>query len=283
MSDTNTTGTPEPPRITFSASWAFAAAFLALIVVIAAAIMLSRDSGSDDAREPAAAPPETGEAAGGFYSSYTDLWGNVILRPVNPEGEPHDHNPSRDWEAGQPITAPVGIEWQLTAYGSLPFSGDGPYQVGDCRAKGYSRTPQGAALAVVHLQKRAAWCDSSLVGGLADEQLVSLDVRNRPQPLPDARREELVTGSRTHAAQIEAEGASRQAVAQHLNFKTDAFRVERFDRNRAAIDVAFRTHSDRWATYRLHVVWHDGDWKYLIDEGEVLEPVSPLGEGWVHW
>ncbi|MCW4353410.1 hypothetical protein ONR57_08885 [Hoyosella sp. YIM 151337] len=283
MSDTNTTGTPQPPRITFSVSWAFAAAFIALIVVIAVAIMLSRDSGRDDAREPAAAPPETGEAVSGFYSSFTDLWGNVILRPVNPEGEPHDLNPSRDWEAGQPITAPVGIEWQLTAYGSLPFSGDGPYQVGDCRAKGYSRTPQGAALAAVQLRARSNWCDSSSGAGLIDEQLVTLDLRNRVQPVEDSVRAHVIAGWRQHAAELDAEGVTRSQAAQYVNYKYDAFRVERFDRNRAAIDVAGRLSDHQWLVARLHVVWHDGDWKYIPDAVERLQDLNALGEGWVQW
>ncbi|MBB3040088.1 hypothetical protein [Hoyosella altamirensis] len=282
MSGNNTGTTPPTPRITFSAAWAGAAAFLAIILVIAVTIMISRNTGGNEETKPAP-PPETGQPVGGFHSSITDVWGNVILRPVNPEGEPLNPNPSRDWEAGHPITAPVAIEWQLTAYGALPFSGDGPYEVADCRAKGYSRTPQGAALAAVQLRARASWCDSDSGEGLIDEQLVTLDARNRVQPLEDLVRARVIQGWREHATSLEAEGVTRSQAAQYVNYKYDAFRIESFDRNRAAIDVATRLSDHQWSVARLHVVWHEGDWKYIPDAGEKQNHLNALPEGWVQW
>lgn len=184
----------------------------------------------------------------------TDLFGNRLEVPAQSAGVVVPQNAAaRPDPAGTDylITAPTGLRWQRIWGGAAApvSSSDGPTQIIDGIATGFSHTPQGAALAAADALARAlaapegTWqqvVQNRFYGG--GQQLLDRFARSRSST-PDAARYVTVP----------------DGVRVLPGYRPDL----------AVIEFAL-TARDGYATSAWPMVWHDGDWKVRIDDIETL-------------
>lgn len=177
-----------------------------------------------------------GEAAAGAPA--------VAGEPALPEQDPSGQRTREDadWLTG----APAGLVWRSVGGLALPFgSADGPRDV-DAEAgtaKGYSQTPQGAALAAYQIGSRIALGPSAALAAVVDEQTVF-----------DAAA----------AADVKANRGDPDPAALDGTSHPSAFKVLAFLPSQATVQYAMpNPMNGSYNSYQFTVVWVDGDWKLV--------------------
>ncbi|WP_415977433.1 hypothetical protein [Rhodococcus sp. 077-4] len=249
---------------------------LAVIALVVVMFVTGRDD-HDGTAAPAApvttappAPSTTGAAPGGsgFGVSIADPFGREIAVPLDPQGQilpQSDPGERPPFDKNTPVPAPLGVKWQTIGSTAAPFStSDGPTRIDGRYATGYSRTPQGAAL--------AGW------------QIMARMLRSG-----DDTRE----GYRNHA--VGPPGVidtmlAKLAASDDPNFTTnklmffpEAFRITSYSGDFAVIQYATPRGNNQWALFQQSTTWADGDWKITAtDTKPVLPEISSL-VGWTRW
>jgi hypothetical protein len=260
--------TPQPQR----KGWLLPAALLiaALLVAgIAAYFLTASPAGGSPGGQ--AAPHSQGDGIReGLGIPDMDRYGRRIEVPDNPEGQPLGQRRADQAPAGAVPAKPDGLMWQRTRYSPLPFSPqDGPSEIGQCRAAGYSHTPPGAAIASMHLGTRAALCDEEDLDRFLADQVVGTD--EEIASIRDQNRTLAQTGTSF------ADAVSNAPAP-------DAVRIRSYAPDFAVVEWAQRDEGgSSWTVSSIAVAWRDGDWKFVA--GRMFERfrVTALTSGWVAW
>jgi hypothetical protein len=245
--------------------------FLALVVIGAFTWTLTYDphnAHTDTAATPtstesdATAPSRTSEpATPSTEPPTTDLFGNRLEVPAPSAGAVVAQTPAgRSDPAGTDYltAAPAGLRWQRIWDGAAApiSSSDGPTQITDGIATGFSQTPQGAALAAADALARAL---------AAPEETWQQVVRHRfyggGQPLLD----------RFARSRADTPEAARYVTVP------DGVRIRPgYQADLAVVEFALETR-DGYAVSTWPMVWIDGDWKVRVDNIEALwDPATPV-------
>lgn len=257
---------------TTGATAAVVCVILAVIVIAAVGIAVTRDDDPARSSPPASSVPVTTPAAepgkdAAFGVPSSDLFGRVVAHPVNPRGQalPQVTVDRPVFAAGGEVAKPEGVMWQQTGPFVLPFStSDGPARVDGPLVAGYTRTPQGAALAAWQMSMRL----------VIDPE--SLDAVFENQIEPSTR------GSKALWAPKKWLDWS-QYPAQ---YRPDAFRIAGWDADSsfAVVEYAARDKTAAsWFTMRFEVVWHDGDWKLRRPTTSIPPQTITTLAGWTQW
>lgn len=197
-----------------------------------------------------------GDTEGGAATGQPAVAGEPALPEQDPRGQRTRED--ADWLTG----APAGLVWHSVGGLALPFgSADGPRDI-DAEAgtaKGYSQTPQGAALAAYQIGSRIALGPSAALAAVVDEQTVfdaaaSADVKaNRGDPEPAA-----------------LDGTSHPS----------AFKVLAFLPSQATVQYAMpNPMNGSYNSYQFTVVWVDGDWKLVAPNDTASAKALPGIDG----
>jgi hypothetical protein len=229
--------------------------------------------------ERGSAGPQTVSApaifpADAFEAPAADIFGRRVDIPKVPSGQSLPQDASQQKKASDPdwlTAAPAGTQglggWQRVYGVSVPFStSDGPSRMEDGLALGYSRTPQGAALAMMQIYYRT-------FARPADDK-----IRDRQMVLTP---EDKVT-----VAQRKAEGKLPEQLPESATkyiVATDAFRILSFSPDAALVGVAGRGPASTWLAQQAQMVWVNGDWRLKGDAANrKQETITSLG-GWTRW
>ncbi|MBM4479804.1 hypothetical protein MWT96_24875 (plasmid) [Prescottella equi] len=255
-------------------AWAFCAV-LAVVVAAAVVIAVTRDNDSGNTAGPQTSVPSTtapAPAAPGtqFGVPSSDIFGRVVAQPVNPRGEALPQAPAdrSQFRQGDPVAAPDGMMWQQVGPFVLPFSTSaGPARIDGPIARGYTQTPQGAAL--------AAWQASWRIN--IDPESLDAVFDNQIEPSTRGNK---------------ALWAPKQWLdwSQYpQQYRPDAFRVTGWsdDNSYAVIEYALRDMrtgtQTGWFTARFEVVWQDGDWKLRRPSTQLPPQNLTSLAGWTQW
>ena len=134
-----------------------------VVIAIVGAIVFIIPKMNDDTTPTTALPPTTQpeptDASGsgsngqrGFGTPVVDILGRKVTVPNNPIGQPLPQSPPEPriecTPTNTPVTSPTGVQiQQTTAVPMLVSTTDGPDAISGNVLTGYSRSPQGAALA----------------------------------------------------------------------------------------------------------------------------------------
>ncbi|MEZ2190481.1 hypothetical protein [Corynebacterium sp. CCM 9204] len=202
-----------------------------------------------------------------------DVDGTTVYYPSNPAGDIF----TDDGEALTPddenwLTAAPAVEWQRlkenpasdTAW-DFPFSAsDGPWQVTDGIAHGFSQTPQGAALAIWHIYQ-------GVNRGGVD---AARTARTFIPPSTDPARLDAVI----------ADPSLIPNTPDHSAAIPIAYKVESFDGETASIAFATARDGDVVSVVTMTVRWIDGDWhqddQFIRNLG--LSHIDKI-EDWARW
>lgn len=259
MSD-NDTDTTNSRRWNRPIVW-IALALVGVAIVVAVGYAGSRLDSADDAAPPPPPPPvstpavPSGDPGQDYLGNDVDVLGRGMRIPADPNGHVLDQGAKTSpAQLTSPLRAPQGLEWQKVYGVPMPFStSDGPTAISpDGVPSGFSRTPQGAALASLQILLRATFgphnvrqavVDSSVVGP-ADLKQQMLAVTNDPQ---------------------------FQTMPAAVQITPD-----RYTENAASIRWAFgpfpapeefpTTNGTVYGGGHMPVVWDDGRWKLRITE-----------------
>ncbi|MEU2004658.1 hypothetical protein ACH47B_27020 [Rhodococcus sp. NPDC019627] len=262
--------------------WMIGGAFALVVVLVAAAFAWFAGSDATESTPPVAAPrsPEPSaqgnNGATGFGDPTTDLAGRKVMIPNNPAGmilPQRDPGPRTECSTDQPTTSPGGVMIQRTFNVATLFSEtDGPTTLDGNVISGYSRTPQGAALAGWNVIAR------SYVGGQ-----VSVDsIRQMSVPSPEL--DALLDNP-------DREGADPKNL-QSLQ-APDAFRVLSCDPDFVSVEWGMKRTVDEngalpspiWKGIRTNLLWRDGDWRAQFNRESISagQTYSGLDGTWTRW
>ncbi|MGI5219467.1 hypothetical protein [Nocardia sp. CA-290969] len=246
--------------------------FLALVVVGAFTWTLTYDdphkTRTDTASTPtehdATAPASSGSPEPATPSTEpptTDLFGNRLEVPAHSAGVVVAQTPAaRPDPVGTDYltAAPAGLRWQRIWGGAAApiSSSDGPAQIINGIATGFSRTPQGAALAAADALARALAAPEGTW-----QQVVAERFFGGGQPLLDRF-------ARSRAGTPEAAGyvTVPDGVRVRPGYQPDL----------AVVEFALEGR-DGYAVSTWPMVWVDGDWKVRVDNLEILwGPTAPV-------
>jgi hypothetical protein len=266
--------------------WWIGAVFTAVVVLVAAgfAWFAGDDDGEPNTTAPAAAPTTAPATApsnngrSGFADPVTDLLGRKVMIPNNPAGEvlPQQDPAARigcDPVRGVPSPESVMIQRNFDSP-HLFSTSDGPTRIDGDLLRGYTRTPQGAALAGWNTWERLQVGGETARRVLADQVVMTDEQRTKVDEVPALGGPEL------------RQSARQAAMAP------EAFRVLSCDAEYVSVEYAVAKMGDengpylnrQWLGYRFTMLWRDGDWK-LQPAGSTLAPAPylTLGEGWTTW
>ncbi|MGB7363137.1 MAG: hypothetical protein WA931_08885 [Rhodococcus sp. (in: high G+C Gram-positive bacteria)] len=255
---------------------AAAVGFIVLVVVLVTIVLVrSGDSGDTP---PAAAPPVTAAPSsvpatpgveGGFRPSIADPFGREITVPVDEQGQVLPQTDAGDRPAfvkDVPVPAPAGIMWQRIGATVAPFStSDGPTRIDGRLAYGFTRTPQGAALAGWQIAAR------TLRSGADVRQVYERQVVADPGV------------AESKLAQLAAAGQSDFQLGRAWVFP-QAFKVTAFSDSFAVVQYATPIPgTGQWDVQQSSLTWTADGWKVRLSAVEVqLGRISTLN-GWTRW
>ena len=255
---------------------------LIALIVLVAAVFVATSPGDDAAVEQAApatpAPVESLENNGstGFGPPSSDLLGRKVMIPNNPAGQAllqQDPGPRAGCDDIDNLVSPAGMMIQHTFGTPNLFStSDGPRRVDGVLAEGYSRTPQGAALAAYNIWQRAN------LGG--DVALTVI----KNQGVTDPATLQSVEDKGIANSDWSAEDRRKVPAAE-------AFRILSCDDDFVVTEFATRIFGDetgrftepRWVTFRFNMAWSDGDWKMQLLKGAASASKVDSLAGWTQW
>ncbi|MCX4098335.1 hypothetical protein [Nocardia sp. alder85J] len=234
------------------------AVLILLLAAVTSTIGARHDTG------PAVVSPVTGSAPTvsfvpgarpGFGLPTTDGFGTRLDTPVDPQGIvlPQDPGQRPDPVLGPFYlrAAPAGMVWERGwGTAALPFSiSDGPRQVRDGVASGFSDTPQGAGLAAWDAFARALAAPEGMW-----QQVVAQRFTDGGEPLVD----------RFAASRADNPDTGRNLVVPagfriHPDYRPDF----------AVVDIAVRTPS-AIAYSSWPMAWTGGDWRVRVDDIDAL-------------
>lgn len=235
---------------------------------------------SSTASEPSE-KPEPSALAGKTYATdmdpaerrTADVDGTTVYYPADPAGDVfEDDGGALTPEDESWLTAAPKVEWQRlkenratdTAW-DFPFSAsDGPWQVTDGVAHGFSRTPQGAALAAWHVFQGVNR------GGIDA-------VRTARTFLPPS----------TDPARLDAAIADPSIIPETPDYSAPipvAYKVDTFTDGLAVITFATARDGDVVSVVTMVVEWIDGDWH---QSDQFIRSLSLIDadriEDWARW
>ncbi|GAC85211.1 hypothetical protein GP2_031_00230 [Gordonia paraffinivorans NBRC 108238] len=169
--------------------WATSVVVIVVVTSIAGVALLSDDE--DNSQPRVAVPPPVSQEpseplpdGGPYTGSDVDVIGRGMRVPADPNGHVLEQTVrTSSPRLTQPISAPQGLEWQKVYGVPMPFStSDGPTTISaEGVPSGFSRTPQGAALATLQIlmritygprEVRQAVLDSSVIGSAELKNIV---------------------------------------------------------------------------------------------------------------
>ncbi|OZC83409.1 hypothetical protein CH282_15725 [Rhodococcus sp. 06-418-1B] len=266
---------------------------LAVVVVVAivgAIVFVIPNLREDDrpqATEPApstttapTAPTESELNTGalGFGRPDADLSGRTVMNPTNPAGWPL---PQSDpigprvecTNDGRQVTSPEEMMIQHNfGVATLYSKTDGPSYIDGLVLAGYSRTPQGAALAAANFLPRA------LAGGEVAVEASDKLLLDRAQPVGPTEKES------EESASVNTDTVALRAP---MGFKilscTDSFTVVELAMIRDVDDNGKRMHTPAYMGLRMNMVWDQGTWKAREATGPAsFGPYDSL-DGFTRW
>ncbi|RRQ26152.1 hypothetical protein DK926_19325 [Rhodococcus sp. Eu-32] len=254
----------------------FSAAVVVLVVVLVTIIVI-RGRGEDT---PTATPPSIPEATstttapqpdpgsvGGFGPSIADPFGREISVPANEQGQvlpQTDPGERPAFTTGTPVPAPQGIKWERIGATVAPFStSDGPTHIEGRLAYGFTRTPQGAALAGWQITAR-------MLRGIEDTREAYAK-----QIVADPGRAERAL------AALDRTDPAKSATGKALVFP-DAFQVTSYSGTTAIVRYATPLSSGRWMQGQATLEWSDQMWKLRDTPPPATTQISTLN-GWTRW
>ncbi|WP_032365716.1 lipase chaperone [Rhodococcoides fascians] len=265
-----------------------AVAAIVVIVVVGAVFFVVPNMNDDDAPSTTAAPPTTAAptsgdseldtGADGFGVPDADLSGRTVMVPNNPAGQPL---PQREptgprvecTNDGRPVTSPESMMIQRNFGVSTLYSEtDGPSYIDGLVLAGYTRTPQGAALAAANFLPRG------LAGGdVAVEASEKLLLNGSEAIGPDARAVE----------ENKPVNTATVALRAPMGFKilscTDSFAVVELALIRDVDDAGKRMQNPTYTGLRMNMVWDQGTWKAREATGPAqFGPYNSL-DGFTRW
>ncbi|MGN2642254.1 hypothetical protein ACTD5D_40025 [Nocardia takedensis] len=258
-------------------SLALAAILLAVFVVAAAGVLVLRTSGDDPGADTGAGRSQgrtasSGSAApsGGFGPPSADSQGRVVAHPNNPLGQPLSQSPVARGEyrcdpapTCPAAEAPAGMVWQEVKPWVLPFTtSDGPARLDGPLALGYTRTPQGAAVALWQIVWRAASSRAVF------DQVLARQITGTPEDLA------LLTASK------QWDSTDTPAAA----LRPSAFRVTAWQDTVAVVQFAVPARDPGvWNVVMFEALWQDGDWKLRAPHTPTARQSIISLAGWTPW
>lgn len=273
-----------PTETTTRSWWKHPFTWVAVIVVLVAVVAaVGYFSNPDDAAPtPAAPPPAVNKptvpsgSAGDYLGNDVDVTGRGMRIPVNPNGHvlAQDAKTSSP-QLSSPIAAPAGLEWQKVYGVPVPFStSDGPSAITDAGVpSGFSRTPQGAALAGLQIMFRAVYGPQPVrTAVLADSIVGTDDLKDR-----------VLKGQ--NPAQYQTIPAALQITPDH--YTRDAATVRWAFGPFPAPDTFPTTTGTYYTTLDVPVVWSADGWKVRLTENLLSTEdggIEAIDEaGWSTW
>lgn len=248
-----------PPKPTSRRTLWIVAAVVVVIVVIATVLVIGLNHSGTTTNRPVAttpttsAPPTSASSGGsGFTGTTVDKFNKPVQLPANPAGQLLPQTAKTP--QGQ-NDAPGGLTWEkLYDLPIVPFStSDGPTTIKDGIAQGWSRTPQGAALAGVSIL-------SMWLGG--------------PDTESATVQRTLLSGDPTVIAQRTAQNRpARQSMLADPQLAPGAVagvQVRSFNGNFATVDYGSGPVTDDsdpsgyYIVQTLSLSWSDGTWKLIV-------------------
>jgi hypothetical protein len=260
-----------------------------VVVAIVGAIVFIAPNMNDDAPPTTASPPPQptptstpGEAeldtgAEGFGTPDADLSGRTVMVPNNPAGQPL---PQRDptgprvgcTSDGRAVTSPEGVMIQRNFGLSTLYSAtDGPSYIDGLVLAGYTRTPQGAALAAANIYPRLQAGGPVTVE--ATEKLTVIDSGHFTDEQKNAESQKPVNTEPV---------ALRAPTAFRILSCTDSFTVVELAMIRDVDDNGQRMQSPTYTGIRLNMVWDGGTWKARENQRAGFGPYTSL-DGFTRW
>ncbi|WP_051158431.1 hypothetical protein [Nocardia carnea] len=252
--------------------------FVVFVVVAAAGVLGGRlltgnqhsDPQSTSTLSTPPGPTPSPPREGGFGPLSADGLGRPVAHPFNAAGQalPQSAVSRPDYRCElppncAPVPAPEAMMWQEIKPSVLPFStSDGPARIDGVAATGYTRTPQGAALAALQIFWRAVASRTNF-DVITDRQMVG-----SPEDLEALK------------ATKDWDYTSRPATIP----RPSAFRVTAWQDEFAALQFAVPTKDPGiYSTLALEVVWRDGDWKLRAPSTPSPQRKVISLVGWTQW
>lgn len=262
-----------------------AIAVVAFVGVIAFIVPIREDEPPTAATSTPPATPTDQDTSGfdngrdGFGIPDADLSGRTIMVPNNPAGQPL---PQREptgprvecTNDGRPVTSPESMMIQRNFGVSTLYSEtDGPSYIDGLVLAGYTRTPQGAALAAANFLPRG------LAGGP-----VAVEATEKLTLIPD---EEIGSQEQKEAELAKPANTETVALRTPMAFKilscTDSFAVVELAQIRDVDDTGRRMQNPTYTGLRLNMAWDGGTWKVSKLNGSTTGgPYSSL-DGFTRW
>lgn len=228
---------------------------------------------------PTATDSELNTDAPGFRIPDADLSGRTVMIPNNPAGWPLPQSdpigPRVECTSdGAPVTSPEEMMIQRNfGVATLYSKTDGPSYIDGLVLAGYTRTPQGAALAAANFLPRG------LAGGP-----VAVEATEKLSLIPD---EEIGSQEKKEAELAKPVNTETVALRAPMAFKilscTDSFTVVELAQIRDVDDTGQRMQNPTYTGLRLNMVWDQGTWKVSkLDGATTGGPYSSL-DGFTRW
>lgn len=253
----------------------FSAAVVALVVLLVIIVLVrGRSENTPTATPPpiaattTAAPPNP-SGTGGFGPSIADPFGREISVPLNEQGQvlpQSDPGERPAFTAGTPVPAPEGIKWERIGATVAPFStSDGPTRIEGRLAYGFSRTPQGAALAGWQINARTLRSGDDVREAYAKQVIAD----------PGFAESQL--------ARLDASGEGDFETGRALIFP-EAFKITSYSGDFAVVQYAFPiSGGGRWNIGQTSLVWTDDGWKIRLSDVQTPQPQISTLNGWTKW
>ncbi|UOG23680.1 hypothetical protein MTX80_22930 (plasmid) [Gordonia amicalis] len=218
-------------------------------------------------QDPSESLPSEGGESGPYTGSDVDVIGRGMRIPADPNGHVLEQtSKTSSPRLAQPIAPPQGLNWQKVYGVPMPFSAsDGPSKISaDGVPSGFSRTPQGAALATLQIlmritygprEVRQAVLDSSVIGSRGLKDIVL----NAPS---DAQYQTIPA-----AVQILEDRYSENAASVRWMFGPFP-----------APEEFPTTNGTVYHGGAVPAVWQDGQWKVKLTESVVSSELSDFEE-----
>ena len=259
-----------------------------VVIAIVGAIVFIIPNTNDDTPTTTAGPPPTTAAptpgdteldtgAEGFGVPDADLSGRTVMVPNNPAGQPL---PQREptgprvecTNDGRPVTSPESMMIQRNFGVSTLYSEtDGPSYIDGLVLAGYTRTPQGAALAAANLYPRL-----QAGGPVTVEATEKLTVIDPGRFTDEQKNAEALKPVNT------APVALRAPTAFRILSCSDTFTVLELAMIRDVDDNGQLMPSPTYSGIRLNMVWDGGTWKARENQRAGFGPYNSL-DGFTRW